>query len=72
MPDHGHQGGDARATRHKQQWAAHIDIPDEMSANRSAEFELVTFCQLVDQIWRDLPILNPLDGKRHLIGIVRC
>jgi len=67
-----HRGAQAVAPRDQQQRSAQLDVPDEIAPNRTTELEPVAFRELIDQVRRDLPTLNPLDGKRHPIRVIRC
>jgi hypothetical protein len=62
---------DARATGDQHQRTTHVSRPDEIAPDRAAELELITHCKLIEEVWRDLAVINQLNGKRHLIGVVR-
>ncbi len=45
-------------------------VPDEVSANGSTELELIADRKRIHQVRRDLAVVDPLDRKRELIGLV--
>ena len=66
MAQHRHQRHDARAAGDEQQgllWS--VRVPDEVAAHRSAQLEAVTRDDLVDEIGRDLAVVEALDGQRR-------
>src|SRR5437867_2421073 len=50
----------------QQQRTARWSLPDEVAADWSAELERVTRPELVGQVRRDLPVVEPLDGQEQL------
>ena len=70
MAQHRHQRHDPRAAPDEQQRAARGRLPDEVAADRAAQLELVAGPQLVDEIRRDLAVVEALDGEheRSLLG----
>ena len=55
----------ARAAADQQQRPADGRIPGEVAADRPAQLELVAGAQLVDQVGRDLAVVQPLDRQRE-------
>ncbi len=70
MADHRHERADTGATGNQQQGAARVNIPDEVSTNRPAQLELVAFRKHVDQVGRDLPVVNPLNSESYSRGVL--
>jgi hypothetical protein len=69
VPDHCHERADAGAATHQKEWTAEFNLPDEVSSDWTAQLELVTLRKLVDQVRRNLPVINSLDGERDLVDI---
>ena len=70
MAQHRHQRHDPRAAADQQQRAARRRVPDEVAADRAAQLELVAGPELVDEVRRDLAVVEPLDGEheRSILG----
>ena len=66
MAEHRHQRHDARATADQEQRATEAHIPDEISADRSADLELVTRHQHVVQVGRNFTIRDAFDRQLDL------
>ena len=60
-----HQRDDSRAAADEQQRAAGRGVPDEVAADRAAQLELVAGPELVDEVGRDLAVVQALDGERE-------
>ena len=67
MTEHRAQRHDARASADEEQRAAERLLPHEVAADGTAKLELVAGTQLVDEIRRDLPVLEPLDREHELL-----
>ena len=65
VAQHRHQRDDARAAADEQQRAAGRGIPGEVAADRAAQLELVARPQLVDEVRRDLAVVESLDRERE-------
>jgi hypothetical protein len=63
MAQHGHQRDDARAASREQHPPSGGRFPDEVAANRAAQLELIAGAELVDQVRRDLTVVETLDGQ---------
>ena len=64
------QRHDARAAGDEQQWPAERLFPDEVAADRARAARARRRAQLVDEIRRDLAVLEPLDGQ-HEVPVLR-
>ena len=64
------QRHDARAASDEEERAAECGLPDEVAADRPAELELVAGAELVDEVRRDLTVVEPLHGE-HEIAVLR-
>jgi len=71
MAEHRHQWADPRAARNQEQRASDGDVPDEVPADRAAELELVADAHLAREKWRDLTVVDALDGHGHAVADVR-
>ena len=65
MAQHRHQRHDPRAAADEQQRPARRRVPDEVAADRAAQLELIAGAELVDEVRRDLAVVEPLDGERE-------
>ena len=65
VPDHGHQRHNSRSPADEEEWPAHGRLPDEVPADGTPQLQVVTNLDLVNQIWRYLPVVQPLDGERY-------
>src|SRR5438034_8331081 len=66
MAQHRHQGHDPRTPGNKQERSPRLNAPNEVSADRSAQLELVTRMQLVGEIGRDFAVIETLDCEREM------
>src|SRR3954464_6839910 len=62
MAEHRHQRHDPRPARDEQERTAERCLPYEVAADRAAQLESIARPQLVDEIRRDLAVLETLDG----------
>src|SRR5207302_9502327 len=69
MPHHCHERSNSGSPGDQLQRLANIDGPDEIAADGTAEFELVTDGKLVHQIRRDLAALEALNRELELISV---
>src|SRR5438105_5484310 len=69
MTHHRHERSNTGSPGDQQQRPANIDGPDEIAADGTAEFELVTDGKLVHQIRRDLAALEALNRELELIRV---
>ena len=67
MPQHRAERHDARAAGEEEQRAAGRGLPDEVAADRAAQLELVAGTELVDEVGRDLAVVEPLDGQDEVL-----
>ena len=65
--DHRHQRHDARTAADQEQRPP-VVLPDEVAADRPAHLELVAFTRLVDEVRRDLAVLETLDRDRERLA----
>jgi hypothetical protein len=69
MPQDRPQRHDPRpAGQQQQQWPAILGLPDEVTADRPAQLQVVPGPQLVGEIRRDLAVIEPFDGDRHRLA----
>src|SRR5215218_3308553 len=62
-------GGRCPTARHEQQRTTVLAPPDEVTADRATQFESVAGSELVDEVWRNLAIVETLDRDRDgLLG----
>jgi hypothetical protein len=67
VAEHGAQRNDARAARDEEQRAAERRAPDEVAADRAAQFEIVSRLQGLGQVGRHLARVEPFDGQDQVI-----
>jgi len=61
--------GDAGTSGRQEQRPAVVRAPDEIAADRPADLERVARPYVFRQVWRHLPVLEPLHGdQRRLAG----
>src|SRR4051794_3234823 len=68
---HGHQGRDARAAGDEEDRPAVRGLPAEVAADRAANLELVARPDLLDQVRRDLAVVDELDGDLQRVELGR-
>jgi hypothetical protein len=61
-------GTTPRPARDQQERAAEGFLPDEIAADRATELQRVPGVELVGEIGRHFPVLEPLDGE-HEVGV---
>ena len=67
-PHHRHQRHDARAAGDQQQRPLVARLPDEVAADRAAHLEHSPSHHHVDEVRRDLAVLEPLDRDRKRLA----
>ena len=63
MPQDRHEWYDPRPASDEQEWPAVPDVPNEVATDRPTHLEAVGRVERVTEVWRDLAILNALDGQ---------
>src|SRR5439155_1553735 len=63
LTHHGHEGNDAGAAAYEEHGPAGIRIPDEVTADGTAQLEPVSRVRIPGQIRRNLAAVDPLDGQ---------
>ncbi len=71
MPDHAHQRRDPRAGAHQQHRAAIAGAPDEVSADRAAQLDLVAQRRHVVEEGGDLAVVQAFDGQFDAARLLR-
>ncbi len=71
VTEHRAQRHDARASADEEQRAAVGVLPHEVAPDRAAKLDLVAGPQLVDEIGRHLPVVEPFHGQHELLVLGR-
>ena len=71
VAQHRHQRHEARAAADEQQRAAVVDRPREVPADRPAHLELVAGAHLLDEVGRDLAVVDELDRELERVELGR-
>ena len=71
LTHHGHEGNDAGAAAYEEHGPAGIRIPDEVTADGTAQLEPVSRVRIPGQIRRNLAVVDPLDGQLDARAAVR-
>ena len=71
VAEHRPERHDARAAPDEEERPVEGLLPDEVAADRAAQLELVARPQLVDEVGRDLAVVEPLDRQDEIAVLGR-